>query len=665
MARRPTVHIDFETRSAVDLTKVGAHRYAEDETTEILCLSYRIDDGEIQRWRPGVPVPPTLEVALLQGATFTAHNAGFERAIWNALMPTRLKLAPQQQDCTLARASALGLPAGLEALGAALNAAIQKDKDGHRLMMQMCKPRSREPLTWWEDDGRIERLQAYCDRDVESECAIDGSLPRLSEREHRIWTLDQRINDRGVQLDLQSVRRAIDVVGEAQRRADRRVWELTNGAVQKISQAARIVAWINSRGVPCKSIAEGAHEDLIADAGFIDDPMVIEVLRLRGASAKAFKFETMLACCCRDGRVRGSLQYHGAHTGRWTGRGVQFQNMKRVDEDDEPTVETTLATLAKPMRVSDQVDLLEMTVGDPLEALSICTRAMVVAAPGCKLVGGDFTNVEGRINAWLAGEHWKTQAFKDYDAGTGPDLYRVMAGSILEKATGDVTKDDRQIWGKVPELACGYQGGLKAFHKMGAKYGVRLEDKKVMQIVRGWREANPEIVEFWQELQDAALEAVSAPGCVLTVRGGVKYRAEGDFLYCQLPSKRVVAYAAPVVEYKTKEITIDGEIVEISRWGVSYRGVHQGRFIKLDLYGGAQCAHVVQGTARDLLVDAMFKVENAGYPLVLTIHDECLSEVRSDFGSAAEYAALMSQAEPWAAGLPIAVKAWEGPRYVK
>lgn len=666
MTDRPTLHIDFETRSAADLKVVGAHRYAEDPTTEILCLSYRIGDRPVQRWRPGVPIPTELEIATLRNDVITAHNAGFERAIWNALMPTRLKLEPAGQDCTLARAAALGLPTSLEALGKALNAPIQKDKDGHRLMMQMCKPRSLEPLTWWEDDERIGRLQVYCDRDVESECAIDNLLPPLPDRERRVWKLDQRINDRGVQLDLRRVRAAIGVVGEAQRRADRRVWELTNGAVGKISQAARIAAWITERGIPCKSVAVGEHEELELGADFLGDDKIAAVVRLRAASAKAFKYGAMEAQVCRDGRVRGSLQYHGAHTGRWTGRGVQFQNMKRIEtEEDEHTVEQTLAVLDKPMRSADMTDLLEMLADDPLDALSLCTRAMIVAPEGRKLVGGDFTNVEGRINAWIAGETWKTQAFLDYDAGTGPDLYRVMAGSILEKGADAVTKDDRQIWGKVPELACGYQGGLKAFHKMGAKYGVRLDDKKVSQIVHGWRENNPEIVEFWRELQDAAMEAVSAPGCVITVRGRVKYRVEGDFLYCQLPSKRVIAYAAPVLEYKTKEIDQDGEIYKISRWGVSYRGVYQGRWMKLDLYGGAQCAHVVQGTARDLLVDAMFRVEDAGYPIILTIHDEAMSEVDADFGSAADYEQLMAQPPAWAAGLPIAVKAWEGDRYLK
>jgi DNA polymerase len=653
-------------RSTVDLRRCGAARYAEDPTTEILCLSFRIGDGPVRRWVPGGYEITELYAHVKAGITLAAHNAGFERLIWNAKMPSAPKIEPAQQDCTMARANALALPASLDGVGEALRAPVKKDKAGHALMMQMCKPRTLEPLTWWEDADRMERLQAYCDQDVLSECAIDKLLPSLSDSERKLWVLDQTINDRGFAVDVPAIRAAMAAVEEAKRRADRRMWELTDGAVRKCTEAVKIVAWLNSRGVVCESIAEGEHDELITRTDLMGDPTAAEVINLRQASAKTFKFQAYLNMVCADGRVRGSLAFNTTLSGRWNGRIVQPQNMKRVEtEEDEQTVADAVSLLTRPMSPEGIASALELVCGPPLEALSICARAMIVAPPGKKLVGGDFSNIEGRGNAWLAGEAWKVQAFRDYDAGTGPDLYKVMAGSILDKEIDAITKDDRQLWGKVPELACGYQGGVNAFHKMGANYGVRVEDKTARRIVGGWRESNPMIVASWRELQDAAIEAVASKGVIVpAMNGRIQYRCANGFLFCCLPSGRVLAYPSPTVERKSKIVIIDGEEVEFNRWGVSYWGTKKG-WRKLDLYGGAQCAHVVSGIARDILAESMHRVEAAGYPLVLTVHDENLAEVDEGFGSADEFAAIMAQPLAWTTGLPVTAKGWEDRRYVK
>ncbi len=656
------LHLDLETRSTLDLKVVGAHRYAEHPTTQIVCGAWRRGDFR-SSWR-GDFVPDEIRQHIEAGGELVGHNQMFERVM---LAAKGVHVDPARQNCTMARAAAMGLPQSLEQLGAVLRCGVQKDKDGHRLMLQMCRPRTVEPLTWWEDDDRLDRLQRYCAQDVGSEVGVHGTLPPLSVREQRVWQLDQRINDRGVRLDVSFVQKAIGVVDEAQRRADRKVWTLTNGAVGRVTQVARIVDWIAARGIACESIAEGEFEGLLIGAELFDDPVVAEVVKLRQASAKAFKFKAMLDHVCADGRVRGSLAYHGTHTGRWAGRGVQPQNFKRIEDDeDEDKVATALRVLAAAKNASEAVDCLELWTGDPLEALSLCSRPMLVAAPGKRLVGGDFSNIEGRLAAWFAGETWKLDAFRAYDRGEGPDLYRVTASRIIEIPVEAVTRAQRQEQGKVPELACGYQGALGAFKKMGAKYGVRLSDARILAIVRGWREQHPHIVQAWADLQEAAIEAVRAPGCTVTTLGGkVQYVVANGFLFCRIPSGRVISYASPVVEWKTKEVTIDGEVVEIHRYGVSYWGVKSGRWMKLDLYGGAQFAHVVSGTARDVLVDAMFRVEDAGYPIVLTVHDELLCEVDEGFGSAAEIEQLMAASEPWLDGLPVAVKAWEGERYAK
>ena len=653
-------HLDFETRSAVDLNKAGAYRYAMDPSTEVLCLSYRVGDGPIQRWSPGDPP--------LQVARMLAHNAAFERAIWNHTLgwPT---LSPEMQDCTLARGVAVGLPASLEMLGQVLGAPVQKDKDGHRLMLKLCKPRKVHDdgrIEWWSDVSDLDRLAAYCDQDVRSECAVDERLPRLSGRERAVWELDQQINDRGFALDVSRVQAALSAVTEAKRRADRRMWRITEGKVGTCSQTGKLVGWIVGRGIPCASVAKGEIDEIVLLADLFDDPLVEDVIRLRRSAARSStaKYKAMLDCVCPDGRVRGTLAYHGAHPGRWAGRLVQPQNFPRVDDPD--AVEAALALLHR----ADAVDAIEAVVGPPMEVLSKCLRSMIVAPAGKKLIGGDFSNIEGRVNAWFAGEHWKLDAFRAYDAGEGPDLYRVMAGEILDKTPTDISKVERQTTGKVPELACGYQGGLKAFQKMAYTQDppVRVTDAEARSIVRLWRDRNPGIVASWSELQDAAIQAVEARGCIVPVLGDkVRYVADAKFLYCKLPSGRVIHYPSPSVSWKEKVVTIDDEEIVLRNRGVTFYGVDSvtKRWGPQDLYGGMQCNHIVQGTARDLMVEAMFAVEKAGYPIVLTVHDELLCEVDEDFGSVEEFESLMGELPVWAEGLPLVAQAWSDKRYVK
>ena len=670
MTRGP-LHIDFETRSAVDLKKAGMYRYAEDPTTEIILASYRFGDEPVKRWRGAIP-PDEVTGHIALGGKMIGHNQGFERVIWNAKIAplTRVYLAPDQQDCTMSRASAMGLPASLDNLGSALKLGFQKDKQGHALMLRMCKPKTLEPLTWHEAPDELDRLAAYCDRDVETECDADAHLPALSERERRVWELDQRINDRGVAIDVPRVRAALDAVEVAKKAADREMWRLTNGAVKKTTEAKKLVDWLTAQGIECESIADGEIDDIILKSQMLAHPNAEAAVRLRRASAGAFKFQAMLAQACRDGRVRGSLSYHATMGGRWAGRGMQPQNFKRMDTDEEVAWAAQAVDLLGDPRISaaDVLTAIEMFTGQPaLEVLSLCARPMLVAAPGKKLIDADFSNIEGRINAWLAGEDWKLQAFRDYDAGVGPDLYKVTASRVLGKPVEEITKAERQNQGKVPELACGYQGGVHAFQKMGAKYGVSIPDSHALQIVRGYREANPMIVQSWYDLQNAALEAVGAPGCVVSVlRDKIRYFCNGDFLFCQLPSGRVISYASPRIEWKTRNITVDGENIELNGYGISYWGSKNGRLLKLDLYGGAQCAHVVSGTARDLLVEAMFAVEDEGYELVLTVHDELLAEVGHNFGSAAHFESIIQKKRPaWIGDMPMVSKAWEDVLYVK
>jgi DNA polymerase len=345
-----SVTIDFETASASDLRATGVYRYAEDPTTRIWMLSYRFDERPVQRWHPGEAAPAELLEHVRQGRRVVAHNSGFERVVWNTVLQCRMnpdwpRLEIAQQDDTMARALAIHLPASLGELAAVLGLAERKDKEGHTLMMRMSRPRKQRPgavgLAWHDEPEKIARLGDYCDQDVIVECFVDAKLPPLSPDERELWERDQTINDRGVMLDVRTIQAAVAVREVAKQQADVRICQLTNGFAKKITEALKIVEWLQSRGLPCESIAKECHGELIAFAQVIGDEDAVKVLRLRSDSSKTStaKYDKMLSTVCADGRARGLFSYHRALTGRWGGFSIQPQNLPRVDEDrDMPDV---------------------------------------------------------------------------------------------------------------------------------------------------------------------------------------------------------------------------------------------------------------------------------------------------------------------------------------
>lgn len=748
-------HMDYETRSTVDLKKAGAYRYAEHPSTGVWCLSWRLGDGPVERWHPGDEPPMELIAHIEAGGLVIAQNAGFERVITNKVIRRDLPWFPElkieQQDCTMARALALALPAGLDNLAIALKLRFQKDKEGYNLMLRMCRPRSMDGDTpiWWDDQEKIQRLGEYCDVDVLTECDADAALPQLNSFEKKLWQLDQTINDRGVMLDVHSIERALEVVGEANKRADDRMWYLTDGDVQKCTETAKIVAWLNKRGVPATSIAKGEHEEIILCGQIFGDETVEEVIRLRGAASKTStkKYKAMLDCVCADSRARGLFGYSVASTRRWAGRLIQPHNLPRIQDEDPPDVDRAIFFLNTPKSKADLLDSIELSTGrSALEVLSRSLRGMFTAAPGKKLYGGDFSNIEGVTNAWLAGEDWKLEGFRLAFAKMGPGMYETSYARSFGKQVADVTKGERQI-GKVQELSLGYQGSVGAYVTMGANYGIKpgkvaevaraatseeawaavakkysVRDSRGLDrdawtgikiVVNSWRAAHPAIVGSWWALQEAALEAVQNPGAKIPVYDGkCAYLAANGFLFCQLPSKGVIAYAAPRVretewdppvfytmlaEETVKaeahgevmiHFTAEGRRVEPEeplfledgtevpmkvrnrrgrkKYVVEYDGVDSKtkRWSPQYLYGGLQCENIVQAVARDFLAEAMMRIEPK-YPIVLHVHDEVVSEVLEGFGSVDEYKQIMSILPAWAEGCPIAVAAWEDKRYVK
>lgn len=337
--------IDFETRSAADLRRCGIYRYAEDPTTSVLCMSWSLGNGPVQRWTPEMFDPVNLLNHVAAGHTVVAHNANFERQIWGSVLCAREfshwpRLQIAQMDCTQARALAVHLPADLDSLAVVLGLAEKKDDEGHKLMMKMCRPRKVHAdgtIVWWDEPAMLDRLGAYCDQDVVVESLADEKLPPLSVEERRLWELDQVINDRGFMLDASAIERCVDVLEVAQERANVRMAALTNGFVKKVSEALKLVEWLVSRGIPCESIAKGEHNELTGFADCLGDSVAREVIELRAEAGRnsTAKFKKMLEVMCADGRAHGTLAFHRALTGRFGGALLQPHNLPRTDPDTE------------------------------------------------------------------------------------------------------------------------------------------------------------------------------------------------------------------------------------------------------------------------------------------------------------------------------------------
>jgi len=594
------VEIDFETRSDVDLRKCGAFVYFESPHARVLIGSYSIDGGPVGRWEYGQPCPPDLVAAIEAGATVSAHNAGFEILCFFWLHEHQNWPMPEfeQFRCTAATAAAMALPRDLAGLGAALGLDVQKDKEGTRLINKFSKPRrarkGEDPsvVHWNEPEdhpGDFDLFKSYCDQDVRTEAAADNRLVPLSDAEQRLWQLSERINRRGIRIDINSALSAIKMAEKAKANLDRQMKIATAGYVTACSQVGRLVEWVQNQGVELNSAAKAEVSDLLE---FDDLPAAVRTaleIRQEAAKTSVSKLKAMVARASADGRVRGSFMFHGASTGRWSNTGVNFANMPRPRREFDEQ-HPRLDVLFKAFR-SEDPDLLPFLYGDnlgrPLHLISDAIRGFIWSAPGYDLIQADYSNIEGNVLAWLAGEEWKLEAVRAINADPSlPDMYRRTAASILGLSTEEVTKKHwaRQAVGKPAELGLGYGGGVMAFVTFAKGYNVNLEpiaptiieqadDERyeraakryegqlkrgqsgtdilsrdawiACEIIKlGWRATNPAIAQSWRDLEGAVREAVQQPGTV-TGAAKVKYIVRKGFLWALLPSGRCLAYGSP------------------------------------------------------------------------------------------------------------------------
>lgn len=669
------LHIDFETKSVTDLRKFGLDIYARHPSTDIWVMAYCFDNGQIKYWLPGMPLPQEIVDHINNGGLVVAHNVMFEHAIWNNVMVRKygapvLKLT--QCDCTMARAYAMSLPGALKMLAEALGVSSRKDMDGHALMMSMAKPRSYDAYgdpIWWDDPKRLQRLISYCVQDVAVERACDDLMVPLSPAERKVWLLDQRINARGIGVDRKAIEKAKPIIDRVKKKLNADIKRQTNGQVEETSEASAILAWCNRNGIPMESLRKHDLEEWLSIESLPDN--VREVLEIRGDAAKASvaKLDAMLNMSLFDGRARGQFQYHGASTGRWAGRGIQLHNLPRPDKRwKDPQLQATIINGIAEGKYDEH--FIEDAFGPFMHVMGSMVRGMLRAAGGHEFIGADLANIEGRMLAWCAGETWKLQAFTLADAGLGPDIYFMTAGRILGKpATKEAISDDeRQAYGKVPELALGYGGGVGAFKSMAVNYGVDLTDEQADEIKVAWREVHPATKQYWYDVQRAAMAAIRNQGGEFSAGPAgraVKFKVAGSFLWLLLPSSRVLCYPYPQIDMVKAPW---GDMIE----SVTYMGIDgnpkskfKGKWCRLKTYGGSLVENIVQALARDVLVEGMFRMEEKDYPIVLHVHDEADAEVKIGFGDVKEVEQLMSVVPVWAQGLPLSAKGFRGERYRK
>lgn len=651
------LHIDFETRSTVDLKVFGLDRYAHHPSTEILCMAYAFGDDEVQLWIRGEAFPVAVCTHVQSGGLVAAHNASFEYALWNEVGGERFgwpELRLEQLRCTMAMAYAMGLPGALHHLAPALNCTARKDNHGHRVMLQLCRPKEYaadgSPI-WWENPDKYEALYRYCKQDVRTEREVMAKMLPLSPRERKLWVLDQEINLRGIPLDLPRIRKGIALAARAKQALDIKLSKLTGGAVTACTAVKQLTDYIRAKGIEVDGLAKG---DILT---LLDGPLpekIREILLLRQSAAKSStsKLDKMVATADSDGRLRYSFQYHGASTGRWAGRNVQLQNLPR------PFLKQLEIEQALDAVDEGKDDWINLVFGDPLNVLSSCLRAMLCAPEGTEFLCADYANIEGRVIAWLAGEGWKLQAFRDFDAGVGPDIYIKTYAESFGVPIEKVTSDQRFI-GKIEELALGYQGGVGAFQKMAKQYGLAIPDAEAERIKVAWRDAHPRIVKAWYGWERAAIAAVDDPGVVKTCLG-MKFKTSGSFLFVLLPSGRRLCYPYPKAE--------DGE----TPWGTPARQLSvmtvdgaSRKWGRTQMYGGKWAENFTQAIARDVLAEAMTRLDAAGFPIVLHVHDEIAALCKTDERGLREMESVMRQTPPWAVGLPLATVGWRGQRYRK
>jgi DNA polymerase len=644
-----TLHIDIETYSETDLSAAGMYRYAEDPAFEILLIAYKVDDRPTKVLdmtdHEADPDEYLMLVDLLgdRSVIKKAWNAQFERTCLARAMDAIFP--PFSWHCTMVHAASAGLPLNLDQAAAAVKA-TPKAPQGKALIRYFCQPckptkanggRTRNRPQ--DDPEKWEAFKNYCKQDVDTECEIDQILERqrirIPEDERRLYVLDQKINDTGVLLDQRLVNAAIDLHDEYRERLQEQAIKLTG--LKNPNSPSQLKAWLQEQGLHVAALNKSAVVELL-DSGLIGSQRELLEIRQEMSKSSVKKYEAMWASRCSDGRVRGLLQFYGANrTGRWAGRLIQVQNLPQNHMKGLDTARETVK--------DGDLEMLDLMYPSPSNVLSQLVRTAFIAPADRILIAVDFSAIEARVIAWLAGEKWRLDVFN-----THGKIYEASAAAMFKVPIEDVDKAMRAK-GKIAELALGFGGSVSALQAMGSQK-MGLADEDLQDLVNRWRRANRRITQLWNTVQEMATEALMT-GSSAGMAPKISMRYDKGLLRIQLPSRRELCYQGAKLESAARGSQI------------SYRGTDQTtkQWGRQRTYGGKLVENIVQATARDLLGIALLRLDAAGFKIIMHVHDEVVIEGQP--GDLARATEIMSQPVSWAPGLPLAADGFEARYYQK
>lgn len=664
--------IDFETKSELDITVVGAHKYAMHPSTEILIMGYSFNEVDVYDYdiyfsksKQLDKITSRVEKKLRQGYKLRAFNSMFEYLIWKYVGVRQLglpKLKISQTYCVMAESCAMGFPASLENAAKSLDLVDQKDSSGSALISFFCKPikkggtEFRSPLDHKE---KFINFKHYCRQDVTVQIGISTCCKKLTPYQYKTFLLTEKMNLRGLPIDVPMVKGALILDSVVKEKANATISKLTNGVVSKATQTAVITKWLNANGCEIPNMQAATIDRWLRTLKPKSHAYKILNARVEGSKSSTAKYIKALTYITDNGLVHDFIKYHVAHTGRWGGRGLQIQNFSKPDK-------TYTSKLSQDriceLIASTSSRRLEHNCSSIGEALKAVTRGMICAPEGKKFVSADFAQIEARIVMWLSNDYTGLADF----AGKGL-IYENMASNIFDMPVRKILKPsfERDV-GKETILGCGFGMGHKKFYARCVEdRGLDIKESIAIKAVKGFRERYPKVKKSWTECEQKAILAINTPGSSFEAcEGKLTFVMEGDNLSLFLPSGRRLTYPTPCVKYEVNDWGQMGHNVYYYTWNQKTKG---NKWVPHSIWGGIFFQNAVQAIATDIMNNGMIIAERANYHSLFTVHDESVSLVEdSPRFSYPMYEKLLSNYLPtWAHGLNIIAEGWEGKRYRK
>lgn len=648
------LHLDFESRSEIDIWSAGAWVYSQAPSTELLCLAYAFDNDPVQiiPWEDislGL-IPSEVTNEIKKGIPVYAFNALFEESMWQNILVKKYnqpKIPIHQWRCVMAQCLARSLPRSLKEAGKALNADVRKSDEGYRVMMKLCRPQPNGG--WHENPEDLQKLYDYCIQDVEAERCISKMLPDLTKEEQNIWFLDQLINQRGIYVDRDAIEIAISISESYATSVKTIVENVSCGELDGVSRRMAVLEWCHNQGVPIQGYTKADVRTTLENPNLPEAVRTVLEAKLQLGKTSVKKYITMRDSVSPDNRIRDLFIYHGASTGRWAGKLIQIQNLPKGSVKDTDTA-------IEIMKHSTPAEF-EVFYPDVMDALSSCIRGMIIASPGHQLMVADYAAIEARVVMWLAEEQYGLKQFRDFDAGCGEEPYILMAQNIYNRF--DIPKKgiERQL-GKTAILGCGFGMGDTKFFSTCHAWGIPISAELAKKSVETYRSIYPRVRTSWFAQEAAAIKAVQTTTSIDC--GRVRWIPSDTALLCRLPSGRDLVYNMPTLEY------VETPWKE-SKLALHFMGVNSvtKKWEREHTYGGKLVENITQAVARDIMAQAMFRAERKGYAVAFSVHDEIVSEVPESFGTISEFEQILCTLPVWAEGCPITAKGFITKRYRK